>query len=192
MTCKTPTVPGSLAWCSGQMAAPGIKLRIFYIPKRDIVAWPALPAFDAVAAATLGVMSGKFTLAADSVWHSIRIDQKKSTVNSETQGEAPFSTCLDKGSFVHPGTDEEAAAFTRQAINDDYVYLFEQVNGKFRLIGNETYETITKVGTNIGQVGGTDKGTTIEVECTSESPLPFYTGEIVTADGTINEAPKPS
>lgn len=190
MACTAPTTPGSLAWCSGQLAAPGIKFNIYYIPERDIVSWPKLPAFDSAAVDKLSVLAGNFVLAAETVWNVIRVDQKKSPVNSEQQGEPPFSTYLDKGTFLHPGTAEHAAGFARQAANDDYVYLFEQIDGKFRLIGNETYETYTKVSTNLGQVGGTDKGTTIEVSCTSECPLPFYTGEIVTADGTINEAPK--
>ena len=186
--CKSPTTPGSLAWRSGQLVSPGIRYTVYYIPKRDIVSWPKLPGFDSETSDKLAVLTGNFVLAADAVWHSIRVDQKKSPVVSEQQGEQPFATYLDKGTFVHPGTAEQAAGFARQAANDDYVYLFEQIDGKIRLIGNEAYETATKVSINLGQVGGTDKGTTIEASCTSECPLPFYTGEIITVDGTINEA----
>lgn len=184
--CKTPTTPGSLDWCSGQLTAPGIRLRVYYIPKRDIVKWPKLPAFDSEDSSKLAVYVGSFTLASEGKWRFIRIDQKKSSPTSEPQGETPFSTYLDKGSFVHPGTGEQAAAFARQAANDDYVYLFEQIDGKFRVIGSEAYETSTKVSTNLGQVGGTDKGSTIEASCTAECPFAFYTGEIVAEDGTIN------
>lgn len=186
--CKTPITPGSLDWCSGQLTSPGIRLRVYYIPKRDIVLWPKLPAPDSAEAAALAIYTGSFKLAAEPAtkWKFIRIDQKKSNPVSDPQGEPPFATYLDKGTFVHPGTGEQAAAFARQACNDDYVYLFEQIDGKFRVIGNEAYETATKVSTNLGQVGGTDKGTTIEASCTSECPLPFYTGEIITEEGIIN------
>lgn len=189
--CKTPTTPGSLNWCTGSISSPGIKRKVHFIPKRDIVKWPVLPESDSADTSKLAVYTGSFELSAEAKWKTIVVDQKKSSPTSESQGERPFATYLDKGSFVHPGTEEDAAAFARQALNDDYVYLFEQVNGKYRVLGNETYDTDTKVSTNLGQVGGTDKGSTIEVTCTSECPLPFYVGAILTEDGTINPDPKP-
>lgn len=189
IVCKAPTTPGSLNWCSGQLVSPGIRYMIYFIPKRDIVKWPALPLTDSADPTKLAVYAGSFELAVGKKWQSIRVDQKKSEPVSDPQGEPPFSTYLDKATFVHPGTAEEAAAFARQAANDDYVYLFAQIDGKYRVIGNEAYETATKVSTKLGQVGGTEKGTTIEASCTSECPLPFYTGEIITEEGTINPNP---
>lgn len=190
-SCKTPTTPGSLDWCSGQLTSPGIRLRVYYIPKRDIMKWPVLPAFDSADPTKLAIFTGNFVLAAEAKWKFIRIDQKKSQVVSDPQGEPPFSNFLDKGTFVHPGTASAAAAFARQAANDDYVYIFEQIDGKHRVIGNEAYETATKVSTNLGQVGGTEKGSTIEASCPSECPLPFYEGEIETEEGTINPDSNP-
>ena len=190
ITCKTPTTPGSLNWCSGQLVSPGIRYLIHYIPKRDIVKWPALPTSDSADPTKLAMYVGNFELAVGKKWQSIRIDQKKSEPVSDPQGEPQFSTYLDKATFVHPGTAEEAAAFARQAANDDYVYLFAQIDGKYRVVGNEAYETTTKVSTKLGQVGGSEKGTTIEASCTSECPLPFYSGEILTDEGTINPKPE--
>lgn len=191
-TCTPPLAPGSLKWCDGMINAPGVKRKVYFTPKRDIVSWPTLPEQTGADAKKLAVYTGNFTLAADAKWKYIEVNQKKSSPTSESQGEAPFKTFLDKATFVHNGTGEDAAAFARQANNDDYVYIFETVDGKYRVLGNDIYDTDTKVSTNLGQVGGTDKGTTIEVSCTSHCPLPFYTGEIMTEDGTINPVPAPA
>lgn len=63
VVCKTPTTPGSLNWCSGQLVSPGIRYMIYFIPKRDIVKWPALPAPDSSDPNKLAVYAGSFELA---------------------------------------------------------------------------------------------------------------------------------
>ena len=45
---------------------------------------------------------------------------------------------------MHPETDEEATGFARQANADDFVYLVQTRNGKFRVLGNESFRTDTK------------------------------------------------
>jgi hypothetical protein len=112
----------------------------------------------------------------------------KSSVTTETQGEYPSVTALNKVTLKYPGTDEEAAGFCRQAMADDMVYLVQQRNGKFRVIGSEEFESTTKPSQALGEGNTGEAGTTIEVEATDICPAPFYVGDIVTEDGVISGA----
>jgi hypothetical protein len=95
-------------------------------------------------------------------------------------------TALNKITLKHPGTDEEAAGFCRQAMADDLVFLVQQRNGKFRVIGSEQFESTTKPSQALGEGNTGEAGTTLEVEATDVCPAPFYPGNIETASGTIS------
>lgn len=187
MSCNTDKLYGSLTWCKGQAILPGIRGRIYYISKKDIVKWPKLPE-TATAGNTAKIVTydGDFTLAADTKWKYIDIISTKSPVTSETQGEVPCVTSLNKATFKHPGTEEEATAFAKEANNDDLVYQVQTRKGKFRVIGNEMFETVTKISQEIGGAVTDEAGTTIEVEVTDVCPAPFYTGVIETKEGDID------
>jgi hypothetical protein len=177
----------SLNWCEGQTVLPGIKPKVYFIPKKDIVLWPSLPEVSkATDMASLATYTDSFTLASDKTWLSIKALSTKSSVTTETQGEYPSVTCLNKVSLKHPGTDEEASGFCRQAMADDLVFLVQQRNGKFRVIGSEMFETTTKPSQALGEGNTGEAGTTIEVEATDICPAPFYQGNIVTEAGTIS------
>jgi hypothetical protein len=184
--CNT-SLYSSLAWCEGQTVLPGIKAAVYFIPKRDIVTWPTLPALgDAENMAALATYSGNFVLASDKKWLTIQSLSTKSSVTTETQGEYPSVTALNKITLKHPGTDEEAAGFCRQAMADDLVFLVQQRNGKFRVIGSEQFESTTKPSQALGEGNTGEAGTTLEVEATDVCPAPFYPGNIETASGTIS------
>jgi hypothetical protein len=190
MNCKT-SLYSSLNWCKGQTVLPGIKPAVYFIPKKDIVAWPTLPDLNsAKSMAELATYSGNFTLASDKTWLTLESLSTKSAVTTETQGEYPSVTALNKISLKFPGTDEEATGFCRQAMADDLVWLVQQRNGKYRVIGSEEFESTTKPSQALGEGNTGEAGTTIEVEATDVCPAPFYVGEIVTADGTINSLAK--
>ena len=68
---------------------------------------------------------------------------------------------------------------------NDLVFLVQQRNGKFRVLGSQEFETLVKPTTALGQgVTGT-AGTTLEIEATDVCPAPFYPGKIETEDGDI-------
>ena len=46
--------------------------------------------------------------------------------------------------------EEEATGFAQQANNDDMIYIFQQKNGKCRVVGNEMYQTNTELAKNLG------------------------------------------
>lgn len=175
----------SLAWCQGTPELPGIKRRLYYISKSQIMAWPTLPK-DANGRLTSASLSGDFTLAADETWKFIDILPDKSQLTSEAQGELPSQTQLNKLTAVHPGVGPEASAAAAYLNNNDNVFIVEDMKGNYRVIGCDKWETKTTVAQDLGQGPTGTTSTTISVEATDEVPAPFYLGEIVTEEGTIN------
>lgn len=175
-----------LDWCDGELNLPGIKRNVYCISKRNIVAWPTLPKTFATDLGEIATYNGSFTLAAGAKWKKIGIIVDKSPVDSKSQGVRPSKSFLTTATFLHPGTDEAATGFARQANNDDLVYLVEQKNGKWRVIGNDMFQTNTDVDLKLGGAATDEKGTTLTVTVTDVCAAPIYIGEIVTEDGTIN------
>lgn len=186
--CDSADLYNSLGWCKGKTVLPGIRTRVYFAKKSNIVTWPKLP--DTVAEGkTMGQMAtyvGDFVLAADKKWNFLDILTAESPVTSESQGDMPARSFINKVTFKHAGVEEEATGFARQANADDLVYLVQQRNGKFRVVGNEMFETDTKPGQELG-AGNTDKaGTTLTVEVTDICPSPFYPGKIEAEEGDIS------
>lgn len=177
---------GEMEWSEGAVVLPGAKRNVYAIPKRDIVAWPTLPDTFVTSMGELATYVGSFTLAATATFTKIGIIVDKSPVNCATQGSKPSKTSINTGTFVHPGVEEDASAFCRQANNDDMVYLFETKKGKYRVLGNEMWDTDTSFSQALGAAPTDEVGTTLTVTVTDVCPAPFYDGEIVTADGAIN------
>lgn len=185
MACINKNLYQSQEWCKGQPIIPGIRTRIYFCPKGDIVKYPARRSGAATAKEDV-TYDGDFTLAAEKTWKFMDVISKKSPVTSESQGEQPNISTLVKATFVHPGFEEEATAFCKQANSDDLIYLIQQRNGKWRVIGSEEFETVTKCSQSIGGDVTDEAGTTVEIEVTDYSPAPFYTGKILTEEGTID------
>lgn len=186
--CTNAALYESLSFCKGKPILPGIRPRLYFIPKRDIVSWPELPDVATSNMAELATYKGNFTLAAEKYWQYIDLIDNKGKIESESQGDYPARSFLNKTSVVHPETNEEATGFCRQANADDFVYLMQVRNGKFRVLGNEAFPTDTKPKQDSGEGVTGDFGTTIEVEVTDVCPAPFYVGEILTKEGTIDAA----
>ena len=175
-----------LSWVKGTPNAPGIREKVYFIPKADITAWPAIAASPTTAAQSV-TLAGDFTLASQKVFLELETNMDKSPVTSEPQGEDGSRTFLNKATFKFPGTTEEAAAFAKLANNDDLVIIVQtKIPNKFRVIGSELWVTRVNSSTALGAAPGDEVGTTIEVECTDVIPAPFYNGAIVTADGDQN------
>lgn len=186
--CTNAALYESLSFCKGKPIMPGIRSRLYFIPKRDIVSWPELPEVATSNMAELATYKGNFSIAAEKYWQYIDLIDNKGKIESESQGDYPARSFLNKTSVVHPETNEEATGFCRQANADDFVYLMQVRNGKFRVLGNEAFPTDTKPKQDSGEGVTGDFGTTIEVEVTDVCPAPFYVGEILTKEGTIDAA----
>ena len=112
-------------------------------------------------------------------------------MTSDPQGEAPSQTQLNKATFVHNGVTEEATAAAGFLNNSDTVYVYEDMAGNYRVLGNERWATKTTVNQDQGQ-GTNPASTTINVEVTDEIAAPFYVGTLDTEDGEINCAGTPA
>ena len=186
--CTNAALYSSLQYCKGKPMLPGIRSRLYFIPKRDIVKWPTLPDTAETEMGELATYEGDFTLASEAKWAYIDLVDNTGKIASASQGANPARSFLNKTSVTHPETDEEATGFARQANSDDFVYLLQVRNGKFRVLGSEMFPTDTKPKQDSGEGVTGDFGTTLDIECTDVCHPPYYKGKIVTKDGTIDAA----
>src|SRR5574344_580036 len=177
----------SLAWCQGTPELPGVKRRIYYLAKSEIVAFPLLPR-DTQGRPTSAIYTGSFTLKADIKWKFIDILPDKSQLTSEAQGELPSQTQLNKLVAVHPGVGADASAAAAYINNTDSVFIIEDMKGNFRVVGCDKWQTKATVAQDLGQGPTGTTSTTVNVEASDEVPAPFYTGVIETEAGDINAA----
>ena len=175
----------SLDWCQGTPELPGIKRRIYYLAKSQIVKWPTLPV-DENGRPTSAIYQGNFVLAADANWKHIDVLPDKCQVTSEAQGEVPSQTQLNKLTAVHPAVGPEASAAAAYINNTDNGFLVEEMRGKFRVICSDKWNTKATVAQDLGQGATGTTSTTISVEATDEVPAPFYVGTLETEDGDID------
>ena len=193
-SCNTAALYASLEYCKGESLVPGVKTKVYAIAKKNIAAWPTLAD---VADLTTGdklekvaTYDGDFTLAADKKWVYIDTLDNSGEITWETQGDKPCRTFLNKFTINHPRIDGNAAGFQRMALGDDLVYLVQQRDGKFRVLGNDKFDTDTKPKGSSGKeaTSAGDMGSQFEIEVTDVAPAPFYTGKIETEDGDISGA----
>ena len=182
-SCFTP-LQRSLGWCQGMPVMPGIRRRLYYTSKQNIVQWPNYST-DNGGRYSFATVTGNFALKADTYWYYIDILAEKSTLTSDPQGEAPSQTQLNKLTAVHPGVGPEASAVACYLNTSDNVFLVQDMSGYWRIVGSRFYETKTTVTQDNGQGATGTASTTINVEATDVCPSPFYQGSIATEDGTV-------
>ena len=182
---KCNSIQKSLGWCQGTPELPGVKRRIYFITKAQILGFPQLPR-DEMGRPTSSVLQGEYTLAADAKWKYIDILPDKSQLTSEAQGELPSQTQLNKLVAVHPGVGADASAAAAYINNTDNVFIIEDMKGNFRVLGNDKWTTKSTVAQDLGQGATGTTSTTINVEVTDEVPAPFFVGTLETEDGDIS------
>lgn len=185
MAKKCSSIQESVAWCQGTPELPGIKRRLYYLAKSNIVKFPQLPRDDN-GRPTSSVLTGSFELAADAKWKFIDILPDKSQLTSEAQGELPSQTQLNKLVAVHPGVGKEASAAAAYINNTDNVFVVEDMKSNFRVLGNDKWNTKSTVAQDLGQGATGTTSTTINAEATDEVPAPFYVGTLETEEGEID------
>lgn len=186
--CTAVNLYGSLIHCKGETVLPGLRPKAWWIPKSLITAWPTLPAPSDTSATmkSIATYSGDFSLAADATWLSIDLLDTASNITAASQGDKPSKTFLNSATLKYAGNNEEATGFARLANTDDGVYIVQQRDGKFRVIGNEMFETNTNPGQESGMAVTDASGTTLEISVTDVCPAPFYVGKLLTEDGVLD------
>ena len=185
---KTSCSPllGSLEWCEGKPVLPGIRRRLYYTSKSNIAKWPELEV-DEYGRPISAILKGDFEMVADKFFHVIDVLVEKSGLTSEAQGEAPSQTQLNKLTAVHPAVDEKATMASAYMNNNDLVCLVQDMDGKYRMLGNEKWQGKATVAQDNGQGATGNASTTITFEHTDLIPAPFYEGSIPTENGIIND-----
>ena len=176
-----------MEWCEGKTQLPGIYPEVYAVAKRDIVTWPTRTTTITTGMSDIAKYTGNFVLAALAFFRKVGVIVDKSPITAVSQGSKPSKTFLNTGVFMHQGVDEDATGFAQQANNDDLVFIFKTKNGKYRVLGNEMFQSDTSISQNLGGAVTDEMGTTITVTVSDISPAPFYDGEIVTEDGIIND-----
>lgn len=184
-TTTSTDVQKSLVWTMGTPELPGVRRKIYYTSKNNILLWPSLP-HDEKGRVTSATYDGSFTLKEGTTWKYIDILPDKSQLTSEAQGELPSQTQLNKLTAVHPGVGQDATAAAAYLNNNDNVFVVEDMKGNYRVVGCDKWTTKTTVSQDLGQGATGTTGTTINVEASDECPAPFYTGTLTTDDGEID------
>lgn len=186
--CQTLDIYDSLEHCLGETVLPGLRQQAWGIPKSQILGWPTLPDphDEAATMGSIATYKGDFTLAADAKFFSIDILDTASNIKSESQGNVPSKTFLNTLTLKYAGNNAEAAGFCRLANSDDLLYIIQQRDGKFRILGNEKFRTDTKTSQDSGMEVTDASGTQFEITVTDIAPAPFYEGKFKTAEGVMD------
>ena len=174
----------SLEWCQGRPQYAGIRRRLYFTARANILSWPT-PGKDANGRVLSAAYDGEFVLAADKEWLYIDIIHDKSQMTSEAQGEYPAQSQLNKLVAFHPGIGIDAAAAAAWFNNNETVFLVEDMSCNTRVVGHKDYPIKVTVSQDGGQGITGSAGTTITVEASDDVPAPFYhyTGFFITGDG---------
>ena len=186
--CANKALMTSLRFCAGEIVAPGVRTRIFFVDYDDIVKWPELPKVATAKMSEIATYKGDFTLAADKKWLVIDLVNNKGQIEWETQGEGASRLFLNKMTIHHATISADAAGLQRQFLGRSGVFLVQQRDGAFRVLGCEGYrpEITPKGSTGEGVTG--EMGTKLEISATDFAPAPYYVGKITTEDGDISAA----
>ena len=181
MACTTESLYQSIEACPGKKVLPGIRRRIYFIPKADIAAFPALPnvgdsGVDTMAA--LAQYDGDFTLAADKYFQFIDLKDEASNVTFETVGEDGSRLFDNPANAIVAGQDDDIKGFARQALNDDILFVYQNRNGSFAVLGNEMFKCHTTPSGDTAAEATAACTTTFAIQCYDECPVPTYTGKL--------------
>lgn len=176
--CDVKTVFESIEACPGKVNLPGIRRRMYYIPKADIVTFPKLPKVGAtgVNMAGLAKYAGDFVLAEDKYFKFMDLKDEASNVTFGTEGENGSKIVKNTANAILAGMDDELKGFAREVLNTDMVYVYQQRDGKFCVIGNEMFASHTAPEGDTGAEATAATTTTYVIECYDECPVPTYEG----------------
>lgn len=189
--CTVNTQYDSIEACPGKKVIAGVKRRVYYIPKTDIAGWPTLPDLGSADAKTMEALAkyvGNFTLKADATWKFFDLKDNSSNVTWETAGELGSQIINNQASMVLAGSSAAIAGFSRQAINDDLVFVYQEKDGAFRVLGNKDISAtdVKSSGDSGSEITGA-KTSTFAVQVYDECPAPYYEGTLkISSTSQIN------
>lgn len=183
---------GNIDWKNGKINPSGIVPIAYRIAKADITSWPTIEDDPEVAATVRALVNytGDFVLALGKVWDKIYSTQGKGKATFEPVGETDMVSYVNKGTLSFPDLTDEVRAYAKVAANGDYVYIIHTPNGRYHVIGNEDLRVKSSFSGDTGDATGSAKGVTITLEVPDNTPLPLYTGDLVTSEGSLDISTK--
>lgn len=183
---------GNIDWKNGKINPSGIVPIAYRIAKADITSWPTIVDDPEVAATVRALVNytGDFVLALGKVWDKIYSTQGKGKATFEPVGETDMVSYVNKGTLSFPDLTDEVRAYAKVAANGDYVYIIHTPNGRYHVIGNEDLRVKSSFSGDTGDATGSAKGVTITLEVPDNTPLPLYTGDLVTSEGSLDISTK--
>lgn len=177
-------------FCQGKKALPGMRNHAYFIRKKNITAWPTLPATDSEGAslASIATYEGDFTLAADKKWNKIDLVPNENQPQAERAGAWGAYIFSNTAELTIPGTGAEVSGLIAMLNNDDCVFLLPQRDGQYRVFGNEAFNVDVAATQDWGRTSGDNNATVLTLTIEDELPAPFYPGKIETNDGDISGA----
>lgn len=172
-------------FCMGDKSLPGTRNHGYYVPRRDIKAFPRPAGSAATKMEDVAVIKSNIELYADKLWKRFALVPNESEPTAVGQGSYGSKTMLNKITLVLPGTGKKVTGFISELNNDDVVFLIPMADGKCRLFGNPLYQAEISVSQAFGKSATDANTTTVEVSVTDEFAAPFYEGEFTTSDGTF-------
>ncbi|MCH5234766.1 MAG: hypothetical protein J1E16_05680 [Muribaculaceae bacterium] len=182
MKCKS--LHKSVGWCRGTAVVAGMRGRVFFTPKDNVVVWPQVE-LDALGRPVSSVLEGDFELEADQKFYYLDILKGKSRHSSDPYGEAHSQMQLNKLTLVFPRIDEIAADLSAYFNNTDLLWLFQDGAGNCRVVGAENWLTVTKVSQE-NNMANNEANTMISVEAPDIVISPIYKGSIDTDAGMLD------
>lgn len=169
----------------GSINPSGIGETVFLIPKRNIRRWPVIvDDFEAAMQGHYAEYSGNFELQG-SCWTVMYTTKGKGKISWEYLGEKDCAVAVNKATLSYPSFNNEVRSFAKYASNGDFVFVFKH-DGKYYVIGHPDYRATITTNGDSGDTPGSAKGVTVEIECPDTTPLPTYTGIIITKDGILD------
>lgn len=186
--CTVNKMYESIDACPGKKVIAGIKRRVYFIPKSDIANWPKLPdvgSEDAKKMGDLATYVGNFTLKAEAYWRHFDLKDNSSGVTWETAGEIGSQIVNNQATLVMVGPSKEIIGFQRQCKNDDLVYVVQEKDGGFHVLGNkDIYATDSKPSGDLGTEITGAKTCTVAIQVYDDCPAPYYEGDLLLSKDT--------
>lgn len=181
MSCDTNSLYKSIEACPGKKSLPGIRRRLYYIPKAEIAVFPALNSTTDAATdmAKMGQLKGDFALQTEKYWNFIDLKDEASNVTFEPVGEDGSKVYNNQANAIVSGIEDAVKGLARQALNDDLVYIYQQRDGTFCVLGNEMFKTHTSPSGDTASEATGAITTTFAIQVYDEAPVPTYVGKIM-------------
>ena len=178
----------SLGWTDGKVNPSGIKNEAFFCPKTDIA---TIPPFndDPLNSGENVSLNGDFEMVAGKTFQRIYSTQGKGKVSFESIGEKDCKMFTNKGLLKFPDISDEGKSMAKSAVNANVIWIIplpHETEKRYVVLGDDYWDSESKVSGDSGDAPGSDKGITIEIEAPSTTPLPNYKGILQLPDGTLD------